>query len=508
MKGERKLLMTTTELDIAGRAYTDEASLRRFSRDASSYNIKPQLVVEPANEEDVLAVVEYSRKTGKSITCRSGGSGLSGAGVGTGILLNFKPLMNSIKHLEKELVVEPGVVLDDFLQKIHELGLMLPAVPSSSAWCALGGNIGTRSTGPRTARYGTIDAFVSSLKFITAGGDVVDTRQELPPFLANGIQAIRQRYLADKKSRELFEGRPFIAGGYNVNALSRYEDPNEIATHLMVGSIGTLGIVTEIRLKLIPFRPSRGTYAAFFRSLDELGAAANRIKELRPAAVEFADAPTMSYVRGRLLDANNADIAGALLIEFDESEEQAEQGRAIMESFDLQKLIPIQVGSPTEKELWEERRRILPSLWAHAKQRGWIVPSIIDDVAIHVNDFTSVYRDLRNLMADLNHEIAIFGHMGFGSIHARPFFEPQRGNPTEQIMEVSDQAFKVLQKYGGTLVGEHNAGRSRSMYLEREFGESFQYLRDIKTLFDPEDRLNPNTLFDLAPITENMDLTR
>ena len=144
MKRERKLLMTTAELDIAGRVYTDETSLQRFSRDASSYNIKPQLVVEPANEEDVLAVVEYSRRTGKSITCRSGGSGLSGAGVGSGILLNFKSLMNSIKRLGKELVVEPGVVLDDFLQNIHGLGLMLPAVPSSSAWCALGGNIGTR----------------------------------------------------------------------------------------------------------------------------------------------------------------------------------------------------------------------------------------------------------------------------------------------------------------------------------------------------------------------------
>lgn len=500
--------MKESELRITGRVHSDKSSLERFSRDASSYRIEPQLVVEPADEEDVLKTLEYGRKTGNAITCRSGGSGLSGAGVGPGILLNFKALMNDVRQLEEEMIVQPGVVLDNFVQKINELGLMLPAIPTSSAWCALGGNIGTRSTGPRTARYGTIDSFVSSLRFVTAAGDVVDTREKLPAYLENGLMRIRERYLADGQSRALFEKRPFIAGGYNIRALSDYQDPREIATHMLVGSIGTLGIVTEIRLKLVPFRPSQGTYLTFFRSLDELGTAVNRIKSLRPSAVEFVDARTMSQVQGRLLNAEDPGIAGALLTEFDESRDQAEKGREIMQSFDLHKLVPIPVGSPAETELWDERRRILPSLWAHAKKKGWIVPSIIDDVALHIGEFASVYKDLRKLMAELKHEMAIFGHIGFGSLHARPFFEPQKGDVTGQIMEVSGQAFEVLHKHGGTLVGEHNAGRSRSVYLHRELGESFQYLRDIKTLFDPEDVLNPNTLFDLAPITDNMDLTR
>lgn len=495
------------ELEISGRVYTDRASLERFSRDASSYRIEPQMVVEPTTTEDVLAVLEYGRKTGNSITCRSGGSGLSGAGLGRGILLNFKPAMNKLKRLEEEMVAEPGVVLEDFLQEIKAQGLMLPAIPSSSAWCALGGNIGTRSTGPRTARYGTIDAFVSSLQFITAAGEVVDTREKLPAFLEKGLLEIRQRYLADPKSRELFQGRPFIAGGYNIGALADFADPRQIATHLLVGSIGTLGIVTEIRLRPIPLRASQGTYAAFFRSLDELGAAVTRVQDLHPAAIEFVDGPTLSHVGGQLLNAEEPHIAGALLIEFDESSEQVEQGREILESFDLSALLALPAGSPAERGLWEERRRILPSLWAHAKQKGWIVPSIIDDMALHPRHFTAVYRDLRDLMADLHHEIAIFGHIGFGSLHARPFFEPRRGELTAQIEEVSREAFRIQQKYGGTLVGEHNAGRSRSVYLEMELGESFQYLRDIKNLFDPEDRLNPNTLFDLAPITDHMDLT-
>lgn len=499
--------MKEPELRVEGKVHTDKITLERFNHDASSYRIQPQLVVEPANEEDVLKVIEYARNNGNSLTCRAGGSGLSGAGIGPGIILNFKPLMNRIRRLEEKIVAEPGVVLEDFLQDVNQRGMMLPAVPSSSAWCALGGNVGTRSTGPRTARYGTIDAFVESLKFVTAGGEVVDTARKLPPQLEDGIIKIRERYLTDTKSRKLFEGRPFIAGGYNIGAFSKYEDPADIAAHLMVGSIGTLGIVTEIRLRLAPLRPSQMTYAAFFRSIDEVGAAVNAIRNLRPAAVEFVDAATMTRVRGRILKIDKTDVAGALLVEFDESREQAEQGRRIFESFDSYDLISIAVDSPQEKGLWEERRRILPSLEAYARKKGWIVPSIIDDVAIHVSDFAAVYKDLRKLMADLNHEICIFGHLGFGSLHARPFFEPEKKDVAEQILEASRRTFHLLQKYGGTLVGEHNAGRSRSVYLEMELSDSFRYLRDIKNLFDPEDLLNPNTLFNLAPITENMGLT-
>ena len=111
-------------------------------------------------------------------------------------------------------------------------------------------------------------------------------------------------------------------------------------------------------------------------------------------------------------------------------------------------------------------------------------------------------------MKQLEHEFAIFGHLGFGSVHARPFFEPEKGHLIEQIMRVSEESFRVLQKYQGTLVGEHNSGRSRSVYLEKELGPAFKYLRMIKVLFDPEDVLNPGALFDTEPIYVNMDLDR
>jgi glycolate oxidase len=143
----------------------------------------------------------------------------------------------------------------------------------------------------------------------------------------------------------------------------------------------------------------------------------------------------------------------------------------------------------------------------YCRQNNLLLLPIIDDIAIHIKDFGPVIQDLTELMRQLNIEISFYGHAGFGSIHARPYFDPAGKNLKEQIETVSRESFKVLQKYRGTLVGEHNAGRSRSVYLEQELGPAFDYLRQIKNLFDPDNLLNPGALFATDPISTHMDFT-
>jgi glycolate oxidase len=497
--------MNLSKLQISGDLHADSKTLEKFSKDASSYRIMPALVTEPKSEDDILKIVQFAKNEGLSITSRAGGSGLSGVGVGTGIILNFKKYFNRVLSVGEETVVQPGTILDDFLQQMQKMNLMIPSVPSSSALCALGGNVGTRSTGPRTARYGTIDDFITSLKFITAKGKIVDTRNPLPDYLYQGLTKIRNQFLLDKISHEIVARRPSIAGGYNLKALMKYSDTRELAAHLIVSSVGTLAIVTEIRLKLMENKTSQGTFVAHFRDWDEFAEAANRLKALNPSALKFSDASCSSHVNGKILNYSDPTIAVTLIVEFDESNDQAQQGKAIIESCDISQLWDIPPGSADEATMWEDHRRILPSLWKYARENKKLLPSIIDDVAIHLKDFGTVRKEISDLMKKLGLEISFFGHLGFGSVHARPYFNPGKGDLIEQILTVSQKTFKIFQKYHGTLVGEHNAGRSRSIYLEQELGSAFQYTKMIKDLFDPGDILNPGTVFNTEPIYVNMD---
>jgi FAD/FMN-containing dehydrogenase len=348
---------------------------------------------------------------------------------------------------------------------------------------------------------------VTSLRFISAGGEVVDTAQGLPDYLADGLRRVQQEFLADAKSRTVMENRPFVAGGYNLKAFAQYSDMAELAAHLLVGSIGTLGIVTEIRLKLIEQRPSKGTFVAHFRDYDEFADASLRLKALDPAALEFTDASCAGRVNGQILNLADPSIVGTVVAEFDGSPEQAREGRKVVEAYDVSRMWNIEVGSPEEAALWQDRRRIQPALMKYCREHQLLLAPVIDDIAIHLKDFGAVIPELGALMHQLGVEISFYGHLGFGSIHARPYFDTTRSDLAEQIETVSKESFKILRKYNGTLVGEHNAGRSRSIYLEEELGPAYVYLRKIKNLFDPDDMLNPGALFDPAPITTNMDFS-
>ena len=498
--------MNPVDLNISGDWHADPAILEKFSRDMSAYRIVPALVVEPKNEEDVLSTLRFARNEGLGIVSRSGGSDLSGASIGPGIILNFKKYINRIVRLGEQAIVEPGIILDSFIKKISAQNLMLPAVPSSSAVCALGGNVGTRSTGPRTAKYGTLDSFVTSLRFITAGGQVVDTARSLPDDLTTGLRRIQKKFLKDSDSRTVAERRPFIAGGYNLKAFTQYSDIRDLATHLLVGSIGTLGIVTEIRLKLIDRRAAQGTLVAHFKDYNELAEAAVRLKALNPSALEYSDASCNGHINGRILNLEAPAIVGTLIAEFDTSYDQVQEGRKILDTCDISRLWAIRTASPEETALWQDRRRTQSSLLKYCRQRKLLLPPIIDDIAIHLKDFGPVIKELGDLMQRLGHEISVYGHFGFGSLHARPYFDPAKAGLEAQIETVSKETFKILRQYNGTLVGEHNAGRSRSVYLKMELGPAYTYLREIKELFDPDDILNPGSLFDTAPICTHMDL--
>jgi len=246
---------------------------------------------------------------------------------------------------------------------------------------------------------------------------------------------------------------------------------------------------------------------AHFRDAAELGHAVSRLMDLGPTALEYSDAACSGRINGTILNLQDPGTVGTLAAEFDDSFEKVKQASEILKAYDISRQWQISAGSPEEASLWQDRRQTLPSLMKYSRQNRLMLPSIIDDIAIHPKDFGAVVEDIRELMRHLGVEASFYGHAGFGSIHGRPILDPAGGGLKEKIQAVSQETFKVLRKYNGTLVGEHNAGRSRSGYLTEELGPAHAYLRDIKNLFDPEDLLNPGVLFNTGPITDHMDLT-
>ena len=500
--------MDIKKIAIAGDIYQDQGTLERYSHDASSYKIIPQLVVAPKSEDDIVKVVTFARNEGLSITSRSGGTGLSGAAIGNGIILDFQKYFHRVLDINDRTVVQPGTILVDFQREIESCDLMLPPVPMSSSSCALGGNVGTRSTGPYTTRYGSIDEFIVSLRFITSSGEVIDTEETLPAYISDGINRIRDQFLDDSASLEFLQDRPMIAGGYNLKAMSKYADPAQILTHLMVGSVGTLGIITEIRLRLISHRPSRGTLVALFNDVDEFFDAGLELKKYNPAALEFADASCLRQINGKILNTLGSNASVALIIEFDSSRVQVDRAIELLKRYDLTKLWEIHPGDKNEALLLDERKRILPSLRINAQSNQMFVPSIIDNIAIHLKDFGTVYREIDTLMRHLDQPVSFFGHLGFGSIQAYPYFNVSDRDLRQKMVIVSSGTYEILKKFHGTLVGVYNTGRSNAVYLKQELGGSFKYMEMIKKLLDPDDLLNPGIVFNPSPIYADMDLSR
>ncbi len=489
-------------LRIKGDVQTDAAARELFSEDYSMYKVRPKMVAHPRDLQDVVAIVEHARTKGLPITCRGGGSGLSGAALGSGIVIDFARYMNKIIAIRgKNATVQPGVIFDAMQFELKKRGLMLPPRPSSSGWCTIGGNVATRAVGPLSARYGTIDDYVRSLEFVTAKGATVDTAEALPRWLERGIMGLRAEFLDDREAVDRVKRRAPMAGGYNLKAFLEYRDARKILTHLMVGSVGTLGIISEIRLALAAEEEIKSTMAMYFKSVREALEAVPRIMETRPVAVELLDELPL-----KILGAGNPAFAAPnaealLMVEYEDG--GAARGKSLAGEYDLVKFL--EVREPEDmKALRELRRKTLEAVAEYARAKGKVAASFIDDVSLGIGVLADAIGEIKGMLSELGVEHTAYGHAGFGSIHVRPILDMEDPKSLQLMEEIAERCFRIVSKYGGSLVGEHNAGRARSIHLPRELGGAFEYMKRIKELLDPEDILNPGVLFDAKPITSDL----
>ena len=298
-----------------------------YSTDASIYKFIPELIVLPKTKQDIQKTVKFARENKIGITCRAAGTSVAGTAVGPGIILDITRYFDQILEIGDNWVkTQPGVIYDDLQVKLAEKDLFLPPTPASSRACMIGGNVATKACGGGAVKYGTLDDFILAIEFIDADGDIVNTETGvgLEKFKAK-LENLRQRILNDKKSMTIINRKADIqdASIYNIFAFDRFADTNELIAHLMMGSVGTLGIFTEIKLKVTP-KPTEKpvSWAVFLTDLYQIDNFIKEVKRLRCSGVELVDKVSLELASSCFpMLGLSKEAEGMFIVQFDENVE-------------------------------------------------------------------------------------------------------------------------------------------------------------------------------------------
>lgn len=439
---------------------TRMAELVMYSTDASKEQGLASVVISPSTQEEAIAVVREAGKHKIPIFPRGAASGMVGSFVPTmpGIVLNFARLNRIIKIDRDNLtaVVEPGVVTADLQAEAEKVGLFYAPDPGSSAFCTIGGNVAENAGGMRVVKYGSTTNYILALKCVIPSGEV------------------------------------FTTGSYTTMNVAGYD-----LVRLIVGSEGTLAVVLEITVRLIP-SPSyiRTAFAQFASEEDALSASAEIIKAgLVPRALEFMGEEALSCVRkGRELPLLLPECRSALLLESDGIHEEATRTEISAMKTVCQKFALIdwrEAEEASEREtLWDVRKSMAPTLFQVASYR------LEQDVALPRAQVGEFVKKLRRMVKDPVPQAVIYGHLGHGNLHVSFLLDGKNDPRLPAVKEILPELFRTVVEMGGSIAAEHGIGIQKTKYLPLQLSETeIRLQKAIKQVFDPDGILNPGKIF-------------
>ncbi len=427
-----------------------------YSYDATPIPVEretPSAVVFPESKEDVRRLVEVCYEENIPIFPRGAGSGLTGGAVptdGRGVVVSFERMNGFKVDLENTTaVVQPGVVTYDFQRYVESLGLFYPPDPSSFKYSTIGGNIAENAGGPRCLKYGVTREYVLGLEAVIKEGSVIRT------------------------------GSPVIkdVAGYDL-------------TGLFVGSEGTLGLVSEATLKLIPKPPKRATALAIFKSLEQVGDAVTNVmtKGILPSALEFMDRDAIRAVEDYKPVGLPKEAEALLLIEVDGSEgavkEQINQIRDILTAMGVE--VKVAQSDEEAQRLWTARKNLGPALGNLKSGK------INEDIVFPRTYLAEALPRLREIAKRYELSMVVFGHIGDGNLHVNLLYDRANRQEEERAEKAVDEVFELALSYHGSITGEHGVGLTKRKFLRWQLGdEGYELLKGIKLLFDPKNLFNP-----------------
>lgn len=525
---------------FAGDIRVDMPTREEFSHDASIYELLPDAVVAPTDSKDVQKLVKFvvSHKPSYpalSLTPRSAGTDMSGAAIGNSLVVDMTKHFGTIKSLtHSELHVQPGAYMRDIDPLTDQKGVMLGCVPASRAICTIGGMVGNNSGGEQSLRYGNTQNFVNEMKVVFADGKEYTVKpidkKELEMKIEQGDfegELYRRVYTLIENNYDLIKNaRPNVnknSMGYNLWNVWDRETGIFDMTHLISGSQGTLGIITDIKLRVLPKAKHSGLLVLYLPNIKQLGELIPLVMSHHPATFEGFDDITfelgIKYFKvfkealgikewtkqqASLLH-SVAKFKGhipsmVLMVEFEgntleEVHEKIDSLAGDLKGFKLKKEV---AGTEEEStKFWKIRRASLALLRQRVKDK--YASPFIDDLTVQPKYLPEFLPELRKIIRRYDLPTTIAGHYGDGNFHIIPLLsisEPEDQAKLEPIMR--DIAPLVL-KYKGTLAGEHNDGMVRGPWLPAMFGEEmYQIFRETKEIFDPMYCFNPHKKTDAS----------
>jgi len=433
------------------------------SYDATQEQYLPDVVVYARSTQEVSQVVKLANRLKIPIIPRGAGSGFTGGTLPThgGIVLVLSQ-MDKILDIDTENLtaeVEPGVVTAELQRLVEKKGLFYPPDPASKEFSTLGGNVAECAGGPRCVKYGVTKDYILGLEVVTPTGDIIRT------------------------------------GGKTLKNVVGYD-----LTKLFVGSEGTLGIVTQITLKLIPKPAAKKTMLVQFETIDDAAQSVSAIigAKIIPTTLEFLDAATIGCIRGKSDIPLPEKCQAILIIEVDGDQQvldaQAEQILTVIKPFNVLDTRTATTDEESE-EIWKVRRIVSPSL------RQVNPDKFNEDIVVPRSKVPDMIRALESISNQYNVPIVNFGHAGDGNIHVNVMVDLKEEGMEDTVATVMEEIFKAAINLKGSISGEHGIGTSKAKYMSMELNkETIEYMQRIKTALDPLNILNPGKIFTEEPL--------
>ena len=429
-----------------------------YSFDATGRSFLPEVVVFPRTSEEISEIFKLASRKKVPVIPRGSGSGMTGGAVPVqgGIVLATSR-MNAIVDIDTDNLiarVEPGVILADIHEAVEAKGLFYPPDPASAAVCTIGGNVAECAGGPKAVKYGVTRDYILGLTAVTPTGEIIKTGVAT----AKGV------------------------AGYDL-------------TRLIVGSEGTLAVVTEIILRLIAKPEAVKTMAAYFDSIETTAQTISALmgKGIRPRCVEYLDTACIGLLKKYRPLPMPEETRALIILELDGDGDQVEKDALKTEKLctDMGALEVRTAATPADAvKIWEARKALSPIMHKLAPNK------INEDIVVPISKIPEMVEIISRLQGEFKLNIASFGHAGDGNIHCNIMYEKTDPDQSRRAHAAVDKLFEATLALGGTITGEHGVGITKMEFLPLEIGEAERaIMKGIKQVFDPHNILNPGKIF-------------